>query len=540
MTDSLLTVRDLVVDFDVDRKVTHAVRGVSFDIARGETVGLVGESGSGKSVSALSIMRLLPKPAARDPSGEIRFADEGNLLALSEQQMRAVRGNQISMIFQEPLSALNPLHSVEKQIGEVLDIHQGLSGASARQRVLELMHLVGLPEPEKRLRAYPHQLSGGQRQRVMIAMALANDPALLIADEPTTALDVTVQAQILELLQALQAKLGMAILLITHDLGIVRKMADRVCVMTDGRIVESGNMARVFEQPQHEYTRHLLAAEPKGKPPPPDDSQPILVRAQSLKVWFPIRRGVLRRTVDHIKAVDDVSFTVEKAQILGLVGESGSGKSQLFLAALGLLASNGRVEGSVRYRDTELSTLSQAGLNRVRGSRITMIFQDPLTSLTPHMRIGDQIVEALKVHQQMSQDEATRRAVESLELVRIPEARRRLRQYPHELSGGMQQRVGLARALANDPQVLLMDEAFSALDPLIRTEMQDELLKLQDRHERTIVFISHDLDEALRIGDRIAVMEGGRVVQVGTPEEILQNPADEYVRAFSAGSIPPV
>ena len=529
MSDILIDVRNLAVDFRVDRKIMHAVRGIDFDIRQGETVGLVGESGSGKSVSALSIMRLLPYPLASHPSGEIHFGGQ-DLLSLPQREMRHVRGNEISMIFQEPLSALNPLHTVAKQIGEVLDLHQGLSGDPLKRRILELMELVGLPEPEKRLKSYPHQLSGGQRQRVMIAMALANNPKLLIADEPTTALDVTVQAQILKLLRDLQQELGMAILLITHDLGIVRKMAERISVMTDGKIVEQGDVEQIFERPAHEYTRHLLAAEPKGDPLPSDDAAPVLVSAKELRVWFPIRRGVLRRTIDHIKAVDDVSFELRSGATLGVVGESGSGKTTLGLALLRLIASR----GEIRFGGRDLTGLSTSEMRPLRRD-MQIVFQDPYGSLSPRMSVGAIIVEGLRVHGLAPRGEALRKLVgEALTEVGLdPDVQDR---YPHEFSGGQRQRIAIARAIAMKPKFIMLDEPTSALDMSVQAQIVDLLRDLQARHGLAYLFISHDLKVVRAMANYLIVMKDGVIVEQGHAADLFENPATAYTRELMAAA----
>jgi len=529
MSERLLEVKDLAVDFDIDRKVTHAVRGIDFSIERGETVGLVGESGSGKSVSALSVMRLLPYPAASHPSGEIMFKGR-DLLKVDERGMQSVRGNDISMIFQEPQSALNPLHTVAKQIGEILDIHQGLSGDPLKRRVLELMEMVGLPDPEKRLRSFPHQLSGGQRQRVMIAMALANHPDLLIADEPTTALDVTVQAQILKLLKDLQRELGMAILMITHDLGIVRKMADRVSVMTDGRIVEQGDVRQIFESPRHPYTQHLLAAEPKGKPLESDDSAPVLLSAKELRVWFPIRRGVLRRTVDHVKAVDDVSFELRSGATLGVVGESGSGKTTLGLALLRLLSSR----GEIRFRDRALTGLNAREMRPLRRD-MQIVFQDPYGSLSPRMSVGAIIVEGLRVHGLAPKGEALRQLVGDalVEVGLEPDVQDR---YPHEFSGGQRQRIAIARAIAMKPKFIMLDEPTSALDMSVQAQIVDLLRDLQARHGLAYLFISHDLKVVRAMANYLIVMKDGVIVEQGHADELFDNPQTDYTRALMAAA----
>lgn len=529
MTKPLVDVRKLAVDFEVDGKLNHAVKGIDFHIGKGETVGLVGESGSGKSVSALSIMRLLAYPLASHPSGEILF-DNKDLLQLKEREMRQVRGNGISMIFQEPLSALNPLHTVEKQIGEVLGIHQGLSGDPVKARILELMNLVGLPEPEKKLKSYPHQLSGGQRQRVMIAMALANEPELLIADEPTTALDVTVQAQILQLLKDLQEKLGMAILMITHDLGIVRKMAERVYVMTDGKVVEEGPTEQIFKSPQHAYTQKLLAAEPKGKPLEEDVSAPLLLSTKNLRVWFPIRRGVMRRTVDHFKAVDDISFDLRQGSTLGVVGESGSGKTSLGLALMRLISSRGEIQ----FDGRPLSELDSKEMRPLRRD-MQIVFQDPFGSLSPRMSVGEIIVEGLKVHGLAPRGQELRQLVgDALAEVGLPpDVQDR---YPHEFSGGQRQRIAIARAIVMKPRFIMLDEPTSALDMSVQAQIVDLLRDIQKRNNLTYIFISHDLKVVRAMANYLIVMKNGVIVEQGPSEQVFREPETDYTRALVAAA----
>jgi microcin C transport system ATP-binding protein len=444
MSEKLLSIRDLSVVFGEGSREVLAVDRVSFDIAKGETLALVGESGSGKSVTALSVMKLLPYPAAHHPSGSVVFQGR-ELLTMAERDIRNVRGNDITIIFQEPMTSLNPLHTIEKQISEILLLHQGLTGAAARARIVELLDHVGIPDPQGRLASYPHQLSGGQRQRVMIAMALANEPDLLIADEPTTALDVTVQAQILKLLKGTQTRLGMSMLFITHDLGIVRKLADRVCVMNAGKIVEHGPVERVFTAPEHPYTRALLAAEPKPDPAQPHPEAPVVISTDNLKVWFPIKRGVLRKVVGHIKAVDGISIEIRKGETLGVVGESGSGKTTLGLAILRLVSSN----GPVVFMGHTVQGLKFKQMRPYRRD-MQIVFQDPYGSLSPRMSVSDIIEEGLWVHHpHLSADERTRRVVAALTDVGLdPEARFR---YPHEYSGGQRQRIALARARGVEP-----------------------------------------------------------------------------------------
>jgi microcin C transport system ATP-binding protein len=525
----LLSVRDLSVDFVTSEATVHAVRGVSFDVNARETVGLVGESGSGKSVTALSVLKLLPYPPARHPGGSIRFKGK-ELIDADEPTLRKVRGNEISMIFQEPMTSLNPLHTVERQVGEILDVHRGMSGSAARERVLELLNQVGIREAEKRLGSYPHQLSGGQRQRVMIAMALANDPDLLIADEPTTALDVTVQAQVLELLEKLQAERHMAMLFITHDLGIVRKFADRVCVMTKGEIVEQGPTEEVFTRPQHPYTKHLLAAEPKGKPPARKPDAPIVMRGDDIKVWFPIRRGIFRRTVGHIKAVDGINLAVREGQTLGVVGESGSGKTTLGLALLRLTSSEGRIV--FLGRDIQGTRFKET---RALRADMQVVFQDPYGSLSPRMVIGDIVAEGLKIHEpSLSAAERDARVTRALEEVGIdPTSRFR---YPHEFSGGQRQRIAVARALVLEPRFVMLDEPTSALDMSVQAQVVDLLRDLQLRHNLSYMFISHDLKVVRALANDVIVMRDGKVVESGTADEIFDAPKTDYTRALMAAA----
>ena len=503
----------------------QAVKRVSFDVKKGETVALVGESGSGKSVTALSILKLLPYPAPRHPSGRILFRGR-DLLALSEKEMRTVRGDDITMVFQEPMTSLNPLHTIERQVAEVLQVHRGLSAVAARKRVVELLNEVGIPDAASRLNAYPHQLSGGQRQRVMIALALANEPDLFIADEPTTALDVTVQAQILNLLKELQRRLGMAMLFITHDLGIVRKVADRVCVMRYGEIVEQGAVAELFARPVHPYTRELIAAEPKGAPAPPKPNAPIVVETKDLKVWFPIRRGVLRRTVGHIKAVDGVTFTIHRGETLGVVGESGSGKTTLGLALLRLIGS----DGPIVVLGHQVQGLMFRAMRPLRRN-MQIVFQDPYGSLSPRMSIVDIVGEGLRVHQpRLTPAERDARAVVALREVGIdPETRHR---YPHEFSGGQRQRIALARALVLEPEFIVLDEPTSALDMLVQAQMVDLLRAVQKRRDLTYLFISHDLKVVAALASNILVMKNGKVVEQGPAKDLFANPKSEYTRAL--------
>jgi microcin C transport system ATP-binding protein len=528
MSAPLLQVEDLQVDFVTEGGTINAVRGVSFDIQPGQTVALVGESGSGKSVTALSVLKLLPYPAASHPKGRVLFNGQ-DLLHTDDRTIRGVRGNAISMIFQEPMSSLNPLHTVERQVSEALILHRGMRKAAARARTIELLTEVGIPDPVSRLDDFPHQLSGGQRQRVMIAMALANEPQLLIADEPTTALDVTIQAQILELLMSLQQKRGMAILFITHDLHIVRRMAEVTHVMTEGKIVESGPTETVFANPQHDYTKKLLAAEPKGDPPATSDSDPI-VAAEKLRVWFPIKRGFLRRTVGHIKAVDDVDISIRRGETLGVVGESGSGKTTLGRALLRLVGSEGRIV----YLGRDIEKLSWGAMRPLRKD-LQIVFQDPFGSLSPRMSIAEIIAEGLAVHApQLTTAERDAKVVRALTEVGLdPEARFR---YPHEFSGGQRQRVAIARAMVLEPKFVVLDEPTSALDMSVQAQVVDLLRELQRRHGLTYLFISHDLRVVRALANQLMVMRNGKVVEHGPAAEIFAAPQSDYTRALMAAA----
>ncbi|UIJ71421.1 ABC transporter ATP-binding protein [Aurantimonas sp. HBX-1] len=525
----LLSVENLSVAFHQGGKTNLAVDDVSFSIDRGETLALVGESGSGKSVSALSILKLLPYPSASHPGGAVMFDGE-NLIDDDERDLRRVRGNRISMIFQEPMSSLNPLHTIERQVGEVLRIHRGLRDRAAKERTLELMHQVGIRDPEKRLGAYPHQLSGGQRQRVMIAMALANEPDLLIADEPTTALDVTVQAQILELLKVQQQKRRMAMLFITHDLGIVRRIADRVCVMYRGKIVEHGPTARIFADPQHEYTRHLLAAEPKGRPPAANANAPLVMEAKDLKVWFPIKTGFFRKTTDHVKAVDGVDIAVRAGQTVGVVGESGSGKTTLGLALCRMISS----KGEIRFDGERIDERSFKAMKPLR-ERIQIVFQDPFGSLSPRMTIADIVAEGLGIHERsLDADGRDARVVQALNEVGLdPSTRFR---YPHEFSGGQRQRVAIARAMVLNPRFVMLDEPTSALDMSVQAQVVDLLRDLQKRHNLAYLFISHDLKVVRALANEVIVMRNGLVVERGPADQIFDRPQTDYTKALMAAA----
>lgn len=523
--DSLLSVRNLSVQFDQGAaQPIEAVKQISFDIPKGQTLALVGESGSGKSVSAMSVLKLLPYPKASHPTGEIIY-DGQNLLAMNESQIRQLRGDKISVIFQEPMTSLNPLHSIEKQIGETLLLHRGMNGHQASERILELLHLVGIPEPEKRLKSYPHELSGGQRQRVMIAMALANDPELLIADEPTTALDVTIQEQILQLLKELQEKLGMSILLITHDLNIVRRYAHHVCVMFQGTQVESAQTEHLFSSPQHNYTKTLLDAEPSGNPARVDIPQETLLSTDKLKVWFPIKTGFFKRTTDHVRAVNHVDLSVNKGQTLGIVGESGSGKTTLGLAIIKLISS----QGGINFSGHELEGLNQKQVKPLR-SRMQIVFQDPFGSLSPRMSISEIIAEGLQIHQSENTEQHEQQIIDVLNEVGIdPESRHR---YPHEFSGGQRQRIAIARALVLKPELIVLDEPTSALDRTVQKQIVELLRDLQSKYALTYLFISHDLAVVKALSHKLVVMRHGDIVEQGDASQIFANPQAQYTQSL--------
>ncbi len=525
----LLEVKDLRVAFRTPLGESEAVKGVSFHIDKGENLALVGESGSGKSVSALSILQLLPYPVASHPGGSITFRGD-ELIGASEQRMREIRGDRISLIPQEPITALNPLHTIERQVGEVLIVHRGLVAKAARRRTLELLDLVGIQGAEKRLSAYPHELSGGQRQRVMIAMALANEPDLLIADEPTTAVDVTIQAQILKLLEDLQAEMGMAMLLITHDLGVVRRIASRVAVMRLGEIVEAGSVKSIFEAPRHPYTIQLLAAEPGGSPADYDKAAPKIVSTEDFKVWYPIRAGIMRRTVDYVRAVDGVSLTVRAGQTVGVVGESGSGKSSLALGLLRLISSI----GPVMFEGRDIQGLKSKSLRPLR-REMQIVFQDPFGSLSPRMTVGEIVGEGLSIHG-LGDSPADRQAmiVAALEEVGIDPASRH--RYPHEFSGGQRQRIAIARAMVLKPKLLILDEPTSALDMSVQAQIVDLLRKLQADHDLAYIFISHDLRVVRAMSHEVIVMRGGKVVEQGSADQVMENPAEPYTRALMAAA----
>ncbi len=525
----LLAIEHLDVSFGKGKHEIRAVQGVSLTINPSETVALVGESGSGKSVTALSVPQLLPYPLAHHPRGRIRLGDE-DVIGASEAQLHQLRGGRVSMIFQEPMTSLNPLHTVERQISEALWLHRGTTGPAAQKRTVELLELVGIPDGRHRLKAYPHQLSGGQRQRVMIAMALANEPELLIADEPTTALDVTIQAQILKLLKDLQNRFGMAVLLITHDLGIVRKMADRVYVMQAGKIVEQGEIDDLFSNPKHPYTQHLLTAEPKGKPVTASAGAPEIMSANDLKVWFPIKAGVLRRTVDHIKAVDGITLTVREGHTVGVVGESGSGKTTLGLALLRLEKS----QGSVQFQGRNIQNLRSRTLRPLR-REMQIVFQDPFGSLSPRMSVNQIIEEGLKVHKLgATQGERESMIVQSLKEVGLdPDSRDR---YPHEFSGGQRQRIAIARAMVLKPRFVVLDEPTSALDMSVQAQIVDLLRELQATHKLAYLFISHDLKVVRALSDEVIVMRNGQIVEHGSAQGIFQSPREPYTQALMAAA----
>jgi microcin C transport system ATP-binding protein len=528
--EPLLEVKDLVVDFRQTGKVTHAVKGVSFKIRPGQTLALVGESGSGKSVTSLSILKLLPYPSAHHPRGSVIFRGE-ELLDSDESDLRRVRGNDITMIFQEPMTSLNPLHTVEKQISEILRVHQGMGEADARERIIELLTRVGIRDASEKLGSFPHQLSGGQRQRVMIAMALANRPDLLIADEPTTALDVTVQAQILELLKDLQAEFGMAILLITHDLGIVRHFADDVCVMKQGEIVERGPVNTVFDAPAHPYTRHLIEAEPDGDPPQSDHSHPVVMEAKGLKVWFPIKRGFFRKTVGYAKAVDGVDVTIRAGQTVGVVGESGSGKTSLGLALMRLLPS----EGEIKYMGKAIHEFDARAMRPLR-KEVQIVFQDPYGSLSPRMSVRQIVEEGMLIQNPtMSDVERGDRVANALKEVEIDPGV--MDRYPHEFSGGQRQRIAIARAMVLEPRLVMLDEPTSALDMSVQAQIVDLLRALQEKHNLAYLFISHDLKVVRALANDVMVMQLGKVVEQGPASQIFEAPKTDYTKALLSAAL---
>ena len=523
---TVLEVRDLSIRFRQDGRTADAVRHVSFSVARCETVALVGESGSGKSVTALSTVSLLPESA--EVSGSILYRGT-QMVGAPEPDLRRVRGNDISFIFQEPMTSLNPLHTIDKQLAESLALHQGLSGDAARARILDLLHKVGIQDAESRLGAYPHQLSGGQRQRVMIAMALANGPELLIADEPTTALDVTIQAQILQLLAELKDREGLSLLFITHDLGVVRRIADRVCVMQGGEIVEQGPAAEIFANPQHPYTKKLLAAEPKGRPEPVPDHAPEVVRTDHLRVWFPITRGLLRRTVGHVKAVNDASLSVRAGETLGIVGESGSGKTTLALAILRLIPSI----GAISFLGQNVQDWPASRLRDLRRD-LQVVFQDPYGSLSPRMTIEQVIAEGLGVHG--TEPGRNRRDMVAEIMAEVGLDPALMGRYPHEFSGGQRQRVAIARAMILRPKLVVLDEPTSALDMTVQVQIVQLLRELQQKQGLAYIFISHDLRVVRALAHKVIVMKQGDVVEAGLGVEVFDSPRHDYTRALMAAA----
>jgi microcin C transport system ATP-binding protein len=521
----LLNVVNLSVHFKSADRVVHAVEGASFTINKGETLALVGESGSGKSVSALSILKLLPYPLASHPTGKILFEGQ-DLLQLNEKELQKIRGNRIGMIFQEPMTSLNPLHTLERQIAEVLMLHKSWSFEQCRERILELLDLVGFKDGSERFSAYPHQLSGGQRQRVMIAMALAAEPDLLIADEPTTALDVTTQAKILDLLQSLQKRLNLSLLFITHDLDIVRKMAHYVCVMHQGKIVESAVTTELFKNPQHPYTRELMAAQPKGSPIPCDKNSPQILKIQDLKVQFPIKKGILQRTIGYVKAVQGASFSVKQGETVGIVGESGSGKTTLAFAILRLQSSTGQIQ----FKDTNLDQLNGRAVRPFR-RHIQVVFQDPFSSLSPRLTVDEIIGEGLSIHEvTKSQSAREDLIIKAMKDVRLDPATRF--RYPHEFSGGQRQRIAIARALVLSPELLILDEPTSALDRAVQSEVLDLLKSLQEKYHLTYLFISHDLKVIKSIAHQLVVMQSGHIIEQGLAQEIFEHPQQEYTKTL--------
>ncbi len=528
MNRPLLEVKNLSVSFLQGNKDFTAVNSISFSLNRGETLALVGESGSGKSVTAMSIVKLLGK-AAKNTSGEI-FFNGLDILKMDEPTLRALRGNDITMVFQEPMTSLNPLHTISQQIGEILKLHQRLRGSAIKAHTLELLTKVGIPDPALRLNAYPHQLSGGQRQRVMIAMALANKPDLLIADEPTTALDVTVQAQILKLLRDLQAETGMAILFITHNLGIVRSLSHNVCVMKNGEIVEQGKTTEVFAAPKHAYTQALLAAEPKGVPESADPNAPIIVETNALKVWYPIKAGLLRNIVGHVKAVNGISICLREGHTIGVVGESGSGKTTLGQAVLRLISSNGAI--SILGNRIDGKTSKQLRFLR---KDMQIVFQDPFGSLSPRLSVADIVGEGLAV-QNPSLTAFERRAIAVKSLGEVGLEPSSMDRYPHEFSGGQRQRIAIARAMALNPKFVVLDEPTSALDMTVQVQIVELLRRLQKERNLAYLFISHDLKVVRALANELIVMKSGEVVEQGEASSIFANPQTDYTKALLAAA----
>ncbi|MGQ0528004.1 MAG: ABC transporter ATP-binding protein [Alphaproteobacteria bacterium] len=526
MLQQILNISHLSVDFKTESGIFRAVDNATFTLQKGQTLALVGESGSGKSVTALSIMQLLPYPRAVHPPGSsIKFENQ-ELVGKPENFMRTIRGSRIGMIFQEPQSALNPLHTMEKQINEVLFLHQNMNRKQARARMLELLDLVGLSQMKDRLGAYPHELSGGQRQRVMIAMALANNPELLIADEPTTALDVTVQAQILELLQDLKTRLNMALLLITHDLTIVQKMADHVCVMQKGKIVEQGAVKHIFSSPQHDYTKMLLAAQPKGNVRKADLSAPVILEGTNIKIHFPKKKNFFGKTSQWVRAVDGIDLAARQGHTIGIVGESGSGKTTLGLGLLKLL----HAKGVIKFEDRDISAWSRKQMRPLRED-MQIVFQDPYGSLSPRMSVGQIIGEGLDIHRRnLSRAEKDKLVIEALESVYMEPATRH--RYPHEFSGGQRQRIAIARAIVLAPKIIVLDEPTSALDLSVQAQIVDLLRELQEKHNLTYLFISHDLRVVRAMAHDLIVMKDGKIVESGTAEAVFASPREPYTKAL--------
>ncbi len=524
---TLLIIKNLSVQFTQDGQTTTAVDEVSLSISAGETVAIVGESGSGKSVTALSTVDLLPKNAA--VRGSITYKDE-EMIGASESTLQRIRGNNISFIFQEPMTSLNPLHTIEKQLGESLFIHQGLRGVALQDRILELLVKVGIPDPNMRLKSYPHQLSGGQRQRVMIAMALANGPDLLIADEPTTALDVTIEAQILDLLAGLQRTEGLSLLFITHDLGVVRKIADRVIVMQEGVVVETGDTSQILNAPKHAYTKMLLKAETGGGPEPVSEDAPTILLTQKLKVWFPIQRGLLRRTVGYVKAVNEASFSVSAGETLGVVGESGSGKTSLALAIMRLISS----ENKIFFNEKDISNLSRREMRSIR-SNIQMVFQDPFGSLSPRMSVMEIIAEGLKVHNKSNKTNHRNEVSSILKEVGLDPLT--MDRYPHEFSGGQRQRIAIARAMILKPKFVVLDEPTSALDRTVQMQIVELLRTLQQKYQLGYLFISHDLKIVRALSHKVIVMKDGDIVEHGRAVQVFDNPKNTYTQTLLSAAL---
>ena len=522
----LLSIKNLSVSFKTN-KILPAVRNISFDIFKGEALGIVGESGSGKSVTALSILKLLPYPKAFHPSGKIFYRNK-NILKMNEEKLQEIRGNNISMIFQEPMTSLNPLHNIKKQISETLFLHKQLSNKEAEEKIIELLNLVGFPDAKMRLNSYPHELSGGQKQRVMIAMALANDPELLIADEPTTALDVTIQAQILNLLKKLQKKLKMSLIVITHDLTIIKNITDRVVVMTNGKIVESGKTKKIFSKPSHNYTKKLLNSEPKGNPVVTKKQITLLMNTKKLKVWYPIKKGLFKRTVGNIKAVDEVDIDVFQGQTLGIVGESGSGKTTLAMAILRLIKSEGEINFFKNREEMKINNFNFKQMRPLR-SDMQIIFQDPFGSLSPRLSIEEIISEGLQIHKNdLSEKDKKKLILDTLRKVELDT--NIMNRYPHEFSGGQRQRIAIARAIVLKPRFLILDEPTSALDLSIQSQIIDLLKKLQKENNLGYIFISHDLRVIQSLAHQLIVLKNGKIVESGSSDQIFKKPKQKYTK----------